>query len=93
MGGHRVSRMMLGPRPAWARPACPCAARHAPQGAGASGAPGDVSPEEALSPSAAQRSFRPAMPAHLAPELSREAVIEEVFENQRLQVGGGWGAG
>ena len=26
------------------------------------------------------------MPAHLAPELSRQAVIEEVFENQRLQV-------
>ena len=38
------------------------------------------------SPTAAQRSFRPAMPAHLAPELSRQAVIEEVFENQRLQV-------
>ena len=54
-------------------------------GAGGGGAPGEPAPDEALSPGAAQRSFRPAMPAHLAPELSREAVIEEVYENQRLQ--------
>lgn len=47
---------------------------------------GMASPEGALSPTAALRSFRPAMPAHLAPELATEAVVEELFENQRLQV-------
>ncbi|KAL4443861.1 hypothetical protein ABPG75_011598 [Micractinium tetrahymenae] len=58
---------------------------------------GDVSaaasPERggAFSPTAAQREFRPAMPAHLAPELAGQAVIEEIFENQRLQPFRGWG--
>ncbi|KAL4855216.1 hypothetical protein ACK3TF_004204 [Chlorella vulgaris] len=44
-----------------------------------------------LSPSASLRDFRPGMPAHLAPELRGEAVIEECFENQRLQPFRGWG--
>ncbi|PSC69312.1 hypothetical protein C2E20_7167 [Micractinium conductrix] len=50
-----------------------------------------ASPERAFSPTAAQRDFRPAMPAHLAPQLAAAAVIEEVFENQRLQPFRGWG--
>ncbi|KAL4449489.1 hypothetical protein ABPG77_007133 [Micractinium sp. CCAP 211/92] len=52
-----------------------------------------ASPERggAFSPTAAQRDFRPAMPAHLAPELAGQAVIEEIFENQRLQPFRGWG--
>ena len=49
------------------------------------------SPDQVLSPTAHERSFRPSMPAHLAPELAAEAVIEEVFENQRLQPFRGWG--
>lgn len=89
--GSSVASFFLGSR----RPRSmlsPSGQPSSPREAGPEGAPtGSPSPDQMLSPTAAQRDFRPAMPAHLPPGLASKAVIEEVFENQRLQPFRGWG--
>jgi hypothetical protein len=89
--GSSVASFFLGSR----RPrsvVSPSGQPSSPREVGSDGAPpGSPSPDQMLSPTAAQRDFRPAMPAHLPPGLASKAVIEEVFENQRLQPFRGWG--